>query len=105
VSETAVTTDPMHCAAASDDAATRPCDYCLQPFAPQGRQRKRQRFCSVPCRNEYHAQRIGQGMRGVVSSVRIMRRGSVSVVLRFGLDERERALKLEPGKVVAVEGA
>lgn len=96
---------PMHCDATSADVATRPCDYCLQPFAPQGRQRRRMRFCSSTCRTEFHAQRIGHGIRGVVSSVRIMRRGSVSVVLRFGLDERDRALKLEPGKVVAVEGA
>jgi hypothetical protein len=32
-----------------------------------------------------------------------MKRGGVSVVLRFGLEERDRVLKLEPGKVVGVE--
>jgi hypothetical protein len=103
MTETAATL-PMHCDAPSAaDADAKVCDYCLAPFAATGRQRKRQRFCSSTCRTEFHAQRIGQGIRGVVSSVRIMRRGSVSVVLRFGLDERDRALKLEPGKVVAVD--
>lgn len=104
MTETA-TAIPMHCDASGADAATRPCDYCLSPFAPQGRQRTRQRFCSPACRTQYHAERIGQGIRGVVSSVRIMRRGSVSVVLRFGLEERERVLKLAPGDIFEGEKA
>lgn len=107
VNESATPT-PTHSdasAAAEPTAWLVSCAYCFRAFVPSGRQRKRQRFCQQVCRTEYHAARIGQGIRGVVSSVRIMKRGSVSVVLRFGLDERDRALKLEPGKVVGVEPA
>lgn len=41
-------------------------------------------------------------MRGVVSSVRMLKRGGVSVTLRFAMDERDRAAQLEPGKIVEI---
>lgn len=60
------------------------------------------RFCSRTCRMANHEAK-GDTLRAVVSSVRIMRRGAVSVVIRFGLEDRDRALKLEPGKVVEID--
>ena len=75
-----------------------PCSQCQTPFKPT---RPHQVFCSKQCRSDHHNAFDG-GLRGVVSSVRVMRRGSVSVVLRFGIEDRERALKLEPGKLLDV---
>lgn len=95
----------MHCDAAPADNAEigcKSCGYCFKAFTPR---RHWAKWCSSACRNEANARKASTGMRGIVSSVRIMRRGSVSVVLRFGLEERERVLKLEPGKVVGVEVA
>jgi hypothetical protein len=99
----------MHCEAAPAVACVAPepdtsreCAWCLTRFLPK---RSWARFCSTPCRNEAAAKKAASGMRGIVSTVRIMRRGSISVTLRFGLDERDRALKLEPGVLVGVEKA
>jgi hypothetical protein len=41
-------------------------------------------------------------MIGKVSSVRMLRRGGVSVTIRFDLTERDRVAQLEPGRVVEV---
>lgn len=105
MTETAADTAPMHCEHPRADAeadSSRQCGYCLTPFLPR---RTWQLYCSTACRNEANARKVTNGIRGVVSSVRTMKRGTVSVVLRFGLEERDRILKLEPGKVVAVEEA
>lgn len=72
------------------------CAYCLTPFSPR---RSWARFCSTACRNEAAAKQLQTGMRGVVSSVRCLRRGGVSVTLRFTAIERERVLRLEPGDI------
>lgn len=80
----------------------RPCAYCLAPFTPR---RKWAKYCGTACRNEANARKVSTGVQGVVSSVRCLRRGGVSVTLRFTAIERDRALKLEPGKVVAVDSA
>lgn len=92
----------MHCepvrVAAEPDTSVA-CAYCLTPFLPR---RSWAKFCSTACRNEANLRKVDQGMRGVVSRVSTMKRGGVSVVLRFGLEERDRILKLEPGKVVAL---
>jgi hypothetical protein len=80
------------------------CPQCHCLFLPK---RSHQRFCSTKCRAQFHtakANRPSPGPRAVVSSVRVMRRGTVSVVVvvRFQLDERDAALKLQPGQLVAV---
>jgi hypothetical protein len=82
----------MHCQPAS--AATRQCEYCADPFTPR---RSWARYCSTACRNEAAAKKLQTGMRGIVSSVRCLRRGGVSVTLRFTAIERERVLRLSPG--------
>lgn len=102
MTETAV---QMHCEHSPGEPTGdghRPCGYCLAPFLPR---RPWAKFCSTACRNEANARKIGNGIRGVVSSVRVMKRGSVSVVLRFGLEERERVLKLAPGDIFEGEKA
>lgn len=78
---------------------TIPCGYCLTPFKPT---KSWQIFCSSACRTEGNARRAAEGIRGTVSSVRALRRGGVSVTLRFTAIERDRVLKLEPGKLVGV---
>lgn len=105
---TSETASPMHgehasaapVAAEADD--TRPCAYCLTRFLPR---KSWQRFCAPACRTNAAELKLTTGMRGVVSSVCVMKRGDISVTLRFGLDERDRALKLEPGHLVGVEKA
>lgn len=75
-----------------------PCQHCQKPFTPMKRWA---RFCSKSCRIAFHNACDG-GLRASVSSVRILARGQVSVVLRFALDERDRALQFEPGTVLEV---
>lgn len=72
---------------------------CGSTFAPS---KPWQRFATARCRADFHARRADQGMRGVVSSVRMLKRGGVSVTLRFAMDERDRAAQLEPGKIVEI---
>lgn len=74
------------------------CAACGAPFR---RAKNWQRFCSPKCRAAYHVSGDG-GLRGVVSKVSVMRRGVVSVVLRFDLTERDRAGALTPGDVIEV---
>ena len=74
------------------------CTHCQKPFTPMKRWA---RFCSKPCRVAFHNACDG-GLRGLVSSVRVMRRGQVSVVIRFALDDRDRALQFEPGHILEV---
>jgi hypothetical protein len=76
----------------------QPCAHCGSPFVPRKRWAK---FCSPKCRTDHHAASDG-GLRAVVSKVSVMRRGTVSVVLRFGIDERDRAAALTPGDVIEV---
>lgn len=47
--------------------------------------------------------RNGNPMRGRVSRVSVIRGGEVSVVLRFGLEELDRAKQLMPGVVLEVD--
>jgi hypothetical protein len=93
----------MHCEHSPETSrptVIRACGYCFKSFLPR---RPWAKYCSTACRNEAAAKKATTGMRGVVSRVSTMKRGGVSVVLRFGLEERDRVLKLEPGKVVGVE--
>lgn len=41
-------------------------------------------------------------LRAIVSQVTIRKRGEISVVVRFDIDERERAQKLTPGQIVEI---
>lgn len=76
----------------------RACDFCRDPFVPR---RPHQRFCSTACRQGFHAQG-DHGLRGAVVSNRILRRGKVSMVIQFGIEDREAALAIVPGDVVEV---
>lgn len=80
-------------------AGSIPCGYCLQPFTPAKPWAK---YCSTACRTGGNARRAAEGVRARVSSTRVLKGGGVSVVLHFPQAERERALKLEPGKLVGV---
>lgn len=60
-----------------------------------------QKFCSPRCRTQAYVGGDG-AMRGVVSKVSVMRRGVVSVVVRFDLEDRDRAQGLTPGDVIEV---
>jgi hypothetical protein len=76
----------------------QPCAHCGSAFVPRKRWAK---FCSPKCRTDHHA-KSDDGLRAVVSKVSVMRRGTVSVVLRFGLEDRDRAAALTPGDVIEV---
>lgn len=72
---------------------------CGRGFTPR---KPWQRFYSTKCRNDWNAKARESGLRGVVSSVRMLRRGGVSITLRFTATERDRASQFEPGKVIEV---
>src|ERR1700692_4066387 len=76
------------------------CPECQRDFTPK---RPHQRFCSNACRVNNHHGSDG-GLRGAVTSVRKMKRGVVSVVVRFTPLEAAAALKLTPGEIVEIEG-
>lgn len=79
-------------------AAERRCRHCGGTFTAR---KGWQLYCSPRCRSQHHG--LGDGaLRGVVSKVSVMRRGVVSVVLRFDLTERERAQALTPGDVLEI---
>lgn len=74
------------------------CQHCSKPFEPK---RPHQKFCCTGCRSAHHAAGDG-GLRAAVSSVRVTKRGGVSVILRFAPIDRENAAKLTPGEMVEV---
>jgi hypothetical protein len=74
------------------------CPECQRDFTPK---RPHQRFCSNACRVNNYAGSDG-GLRGAVTSVRKMKRGVVSVVVRFSPLEANNALKLTPGDLLEV---
>lgn len=83
---------------ASTDAI---CAYplCRVRFAPR---KPWQRFHSTECRHAFHRTQTDGGLRGTVKSVRLLKRGEVSITLRFGIEEREEALRMEPGKLAEI---
>jgi len=86
---------------ANASGATTPGDrVCMQCAAPFTARRPWARFCSAKCRNLHHAG--DDALRGKVSKVSVMRRGKVSVVVHFDLEDRERAAALTPGDVLEV---
>lgn len=72
------------------------CQQCPKEFEPT---RAHQRFCSTRCRVKNHGD---GGLRGIVSSVRKLRRGGVSVVIRFDALSADNALQIEPGALIEV---
>jgi hypothetical protein len=61
-----------------------------------------QRFHAAACRRSFHAVRTEHGLRAKVSSVKILKCGVVSVVLRFDVEDRGRAQQLTPGAGIQV---
>lgn len=72
------------------------CPQCQKDFHPT---RGHQRFCSPRCRVKNHGD---GGLRGIASSVRKLRRGGVSVVVRFDPISADNALQIEPGQLLEV---
>lgn len=73
------------------------CPQCSKEFEPV----RHQRFCTPKCRVTNYAASAGDGaLRGAVTSVRKMKRGIVSIVIRFSPLEAVDALKLSPGEIV-----
>jgi len=71
------------------------CAYCGDPFpAKPGK-----RFCKPAHRTAYARE---FGLRGKVSKVSICQGGEISIVLRFGIEERERAQRITPSTVLTV---
>lgn len=61
-----------------------------------------QKFHADKCRREFHRTQGRPPMRGVISKVSILKRGEVSIMLRFGIDEQDRARQLTPGRTLEV---
>lgn len=72
---------------------------CRTPFKPK---RPWQRYCCDDHRREANKLRADGGLRGVVKSTRVLKGGGVSVTLHFGIEEREGALQLAPGRVMEI---
>ncbi len=72
------------------------CPQCQKDFEVR---REHQKFCSNHCRTQFHAGTDG-GLRGAVASVRKLKGGMTSVVIRFRPIEAGNALRLEPGAIV-----
>lgn len=71
------------------------CVYCGAPFPSK----PGKRFCKPAHRTAYWKD---FGLRGKVSKVSICQGGEISIVLRFGIEERERAQRITPGTVLSV---
>lgn len=72
---------------------------CATPFTPR---KPWQKFHTDECRREFHRTQGRPPMRGVISKVSILKRGEVSIMLRFGIDEQDRARQLTPGRTLEV---
>lgn len=73
------------------------CDGCHQPFRPV---RPWQRFHSDDCRRTFHRLKGRGTFTATVAKVSILKRGEVSVVLRFPAEQQAQARQLTPGQVV-----
>jgi hypothetical protein len=89
---------PRHDGGAGDPL----CAQCGDPFKPAPRHEGRQKFGDVACRNAWHEARRGHGIACRVSSVRALKGGRISITVRVDAEERDRAVQLEPGKLVEV---
>lgn len=72
------------------------CGVTFRPVKPW------HKFHSDKCRREFHRAQGRPPMRGVISKVSILKRGEVSIMLRFGIDEQDRARQLTPGRTLEV---
>lgn len=98
-------------ASAHDTQEFRTCAYasCGVRFKPT---RPWQRFHADACRRAFHRPNeatesdkrvlVGTPMRGVISKVSILKRGKVSAVIHFGIDEQDRARQLTPGEEIEI---
>lgn len=84
---------------ASRDAILCGLMLCRAPFKPK---RPWQRYCCDDHRREFNKLKGDGGLRGVVRTTRVLQSGEVSVTLRFGIEEREGALQLAPGRVMEI---
>lgn len=73
------------------------CDGCMQLFRPV---RSWQRFHSDDCRRTFHRLKGRQPLTATVSKVSVLKRGEVSIVLRFQAEQQAIARQLTPGQVV-----
>lgn len=90
---------PAPAPSAQPESAFSVCPYCEGKFRPVV---ARQRFCTEPHRRAFHSKKGDGGIRGVVSTRRILKRGEISITLRFGIESRDRALKLSDAGVMEV---
>ncbi len=72
------------------------CDGC-QLFRPA---RPWQRFHSDECRRTFHRLKGRTPFTATVAKVSILKRGEVSIVLRFPAEQQANARQLTPGQVV-----
>ena len=76
------------------------CPHCAAEFAAT---RSDQIYCSARCRQaHYHATKGDGALRGRVASVRRLRHGGVSVIVRFAPGDADKAVQFCPGRVVEV---
>jgi len=76
------------------------CPHCQTFFQPR---RPDQVYCKPKCRLAHYQSTKGDGaLRGRVSSVRRLRHGEVSVIVRFAPGDADNALRMCPGRIVEV---
>jgi hypothetical protein len=82
-------------ASAAAERLRRQCGKAFTPRKPWAV------FCGPKCRTTWHEQDDG-ALRAVVSSVRLTKRGGVSMIVRFDPMDRDAALGIDPGAVVEI---
>ena len=76
------------------------CPHCRTEFAAR---RTDQVYCCAKCRLARYQSTKGDGaLRGRVSSVRRLRHGEVSVIVRFAPGDADKAVQFCPRRVVEV---
>ncbi len=91
------TTEMRPDASAHSESDLIRCDGCMQLFRPV---RSWQRFHSDDCRRTFHRLKGRTPFTATVAKVSILKRGEVSVVLRFPAEQQANARQLTPGQVV-----
>lgn len=72
------------------------CGVTFKPSKPW------QKFHTEKCRREFHRTQGRPPMRGVISKVSVLKRGKVSAVIHFGIDEQDRSRQLTPGQEIEI---
>lgn len=95
----------MHQEAASAPRAPTPaddsrrCAYCHTSFLPR---RKWARFCSAACRTEANARSTETGVELKVASMRVLKGGTLSLVVRVPAEHRHQFESVAPGASLKV---